>query len=81
METINFDFNKLILYKKKNFFVKKIFFVKYSKFSCFLKQNYIPNKKKIHSYYYNLFKQLENLFGMLPNVLNVNLKYTKKKKD
>ena len=80
MKSINSDFNKFFLCKKNFFFTKKFFFVKYSKFSCFLKQNYIPNKKKIHSYYYNLFKQLESLFGKIPNLLSVNLKYTNKKK-
>ena len=80
MNTINLDFNKLILYKKRNFFVKKVFFVKHIKFSCFLKQNYVTNKKKIHTYYYNLFKQIENLFGCLPNISYLDLKYTNKKK-
>ena len=80
MNTINSDFNKLILHKKKKFFVKKVFFVEHIKFSCFLKQNYVTNKKKLHTYYYNLFKQIENLFGRLPNVSHLNLKYTNKKK-
>ena len=80
MNTINLDFNKLILHKKKKFFVKKVFFVEHIKFSCFLKQNYVTNKKKLHTYYYNLFKQIENLFGRLPNVSHLNLKYTNKKK-
>jgi len=80
LNTINLDFNKLVLYKKRNFFVKKFFFIKHIKFSCFLKQNYVTNKKKLYTYYYNLFKQIENLFGCLPNVSNLNLKYTNKKK-
>ena len=81
MKTINLDFNKLVTYKKKIFHVKKFFFIKNIKFSSFLKQNYVPNKKIIYSsYYYNLFKQFENLFGIIPNISSVNLKYTNKKK-
>lgn len=80
MNTINLDFNKSILYKKKFFSIKNFSLIKCIKFSCFLKQNYVTNKKQLHTYYYNIFKQLENLFGVLPKVSNLNLKYTNKKK-
>lgn len=70
----------MVLYKKKNFFVKNSFFIKHIEFSCFLKQNYVTSKTKLHTYYYNLFKQIESLFGCLPNISRLNLKYTNKKK-
>ena len=80
MHSLNSDFNKINFYKSKKFIFKKVYIIKSCKFSCYVKQNYVLDKKKIYAYYYILFRQLESMFGFLPNMKKINLKYTNKKK-